>query len=149
MSTHYKGTPEVELALDTYIKLSRATNSLDARLTGRANIEHLTISQFGVLEALLHLGPMCQNSLGSKLLKSGGNMTLVIDNLEKRGLVRRERNRLDRREVNVNLTPQGREMIEYIFPKRAADITAEMSVLTAEEQKTLGYLCRKLGKRSP
>jgi MarR family 2-MHQ and catechol resistance regulon transcriptional repressor len=99
-----------------------------------------------VLEALYHLGSMCQSDIGAKLLRSGGNITLVIDNLEKRGLVRRQRDSDDRRMVFVSLTDAGRELIAYIFPQHLKSIQQEMEILTPEEQDTLGVLCRKLGK---
>ena len=146
MPTHYSGTPEEERALDAFIKLTRATGSVTTRLEQSGTRGKLTESQFGVLETLLHLGPLCQGTLGSKLLKSSGNMTLVIDNLEKQGLVRRERNPEDRRQVFIHLTQAGQELIEEVFPKQLKTIVDEFSVLTAEEQKNLGDLLRKLGK---
>lgn len=147
MPTHYQGTPQEELALNTFIKLTRATESLEARLSQRGTTQGLTHSQFGVLETLYHLGPMCQFELGTKLLKSSGNVTLVIDNLEKRGLVRREPHPDDRRMVRVNLTEAGRQRIVEIFPGHLASIVDELSVLSPQEQQTLGELCRKLGLR--
>lgn len=147
MPTHYHGTDQEILALDTFIKLSRASDALIARLTQRGTMAHLTTSQFGVLETLYHLGPMCPGDLSTKLLKSGGNITLVIDNLEKQGLVQRERDTADRRMIIISLTLAGQALISQIFPAHAAAITEELSGLTPEEQKTLGYLCRKLGKK--
>ena len=146
MPTHFEGKPEEVLALDTMIKLTRAVNSFEARVFSHGTLGDLTTSQFGVLEALYHLGPMCQGELSQKLLKSTGNMTLVIDNLEKHGLVRRERSVEDRRMISVVLTPTGHELIERIFPQHVAVIVKEMGVLTAEEQRTLGDLLRKLGR---
>jgi len=146
MPTHYQGTPEEMRALDTFIKLTRATETLLARLAQRGTMGDLTVSQFGVLEALYHLGPMCQTALGSKLLKSSGNITMVIDNLEKRGLVRRVRDSEDRRFIKVVLTQAGKELIARLFPQHLAAIKEELSVLSPEEQETLGLLCRKLGK---
>ena len=93
----------------------------------------------------MHLGPMCQRELGVKILKSSGNVTMVVDNLEKRGLVARRRSVEDRRVTEVDLTAKGRALIKGIFPRHAAEITAEMGRLTAAEQKQLGALCRKLG----
>jgi len=145
MPTKYAGTTEERRALDTFIKLVRATESVNARLQAGLADGRVTGSQFGVLEALLHLGPLNQCDLGRKLLKSSGNMTMVVDNLEKRGLVRRVRDVEDRRYVTVHLTDEGRELIEAVFPRHAAGIAAEMSVLTAAEQEELGRLCRKLG----
>jgi len=148
MPTHYQGTAEQVLALDTFIKFTRAANAFESRLMRHNVLEDLTISQFGVLEILLHLGAMCQSDLGSKLLKSGGNITLVVDNLEKRGLVVRQTDANDRRMTNVSLTQKGEELIRRIFPEQVKAIVAELNVLTAEEQETLGKLCKKLGKQA-
>jgi len=107
----------------------------------------LTISQFGVLEALHHKGPLCQRDIAAKILKSTGNITLVIDNLEKQGLVKRERTSEDRRYLSVRLTEQGEELICSVFADVEAEIVEEMNRLTIEEQATLGRLCKKLGLR--
>jgi len=121
MPTHYQGSPEEELALDTYIKLTRATDTIHARLSLASSMQALTISQFGVLEALFHLGPQAQNILGEKILKSNSNMTTVIDNLEKRQLVRRERAPDDRRKIIVHLTESGQESILGVNNRRKRD----------------------------
>jgi len=147
MPTHYSGTPQEILALNAFIKLTRSVNSLMSRLNQRGALGELTLSQFGVLEALHHLGPMCQNELATKILKSSGNMTLVIDNLEKNHLVSRRRNLDDRRMITIHLTEDGEQLIQQVLPEQVAAITAEMSALTPEEQQTLGDLCRKLGNK--
>lgn len=147
MPTHYKGSPKEVLALDTYIKFTRASNSLENRLSRTPALKNITGSQFGVLESLLHLGPMSQSEIGGKLLKSGGNITLIIDNLEKCGLVYRQTDTRDRRVTTVSLTEKGKDEIKRIFPEQVEAIVNEFGVLTAEEQITLGALCKKLGKR--
>lgn len=145
MPTHYEGTPDEARALDAWTKLARATDSVGGRLLGRASFGELTPRQFGVLEALYHLGPMRPGQLSAKLLKSGGNITLVVDNLARDGLVQRQRDSDDRRVVVVSLTEKGQQRISRIFPRHVADILTEMSILTAEEQETLSRLCRILG----
>jgi len=145
MGTHYKGTKAEVRALDTFIKLMRCSNSVQAPLDRRLDEEGLTSTQFGVLETLLHLGPRCQRELGEKLLTSGGNITTVVDNLERRNLVQRVRSAEDRRFVSVHLTDEGRALIEKVFPRHAARITESMSVLTPAEQEELARLCKKLG----
>ncbi|HKQ86327.1 MAG TPA: MarR family transcriptional regulator [Candidatus Acidoferrales bacterium] len=145
MPTHYKGTAEEERALSAFINFLRAADSVVARLDAQIEMGGLTHGQFAVLEALLHLGPLNQCEVARKLLRSGGNVTVVIDNLEKRGWVRRVRQKEDRRMVVVSLTPAGRRLISAIFPSHARAITAEMSRLSPEEQETLRVLCRKLG----
>lgn len=147
MPTHYQGTPEEELALDTYIKLTRATDTINARLSLASSMQELTISQFGVMEALYHLGPQAQNILGEKILKSNSNMTTVIDNLEKRQLVLRERAKDDRRKIIVHLTDAGLNLIKDIFPKHVRAIEQQFSVLSVEEKQLLCDLLRKLGKQ--
>ena len=148
MPTHYEGTPQETRALNAFIKLTRATESLLARLYKGGTLGDLTPRQFGVLESLYHLGPMRQGVISSKLLKSGGNITLVVDNLEKRGLVVRKRDLDDRRVVIVSLTETGRALIRRLLPGHVAAIVAEFSTLTAEEQEALGRLCRKLGTKA-
>lgn len=146
MPTHYSGSPKEVRALNAFIKLTRATESLMTRLSRCGTLGELTMTQFGVMEALYHLGPLCQGEISSKLLKSGGNITLVIDNLEKQGWVERVRDTEDRRLVRVSLTPTGTALIRRIMPEHVAAITAEMGALTVKEQEQLGELCRKLGK---
>jgi MarR family 2-MHQ and catechol resistance regulon transcriptional repressor len=146
--SRYRGERAERLALSTYLKLTRASESLWNRLAPGLARADLTTSQFGVLEALYHLGPMHQRDLGQRILKSSGNMTLVIDNLEKRGLVRRERSVEDRRFIQVHLTEEGERLIRRVFPGHAEAITRELAVLTQEEQRALGNLCRKLGAAS-
>ena len=147
MPTHYSGNRQEVLALDTFIKLTRATNSLMSRLASYNTLDKLTISQFGVLETLMHLGPLNQSEICEKLLKSGGNITLVIDNLEKRGLVERNVDPSDRRISIVSLTAEGECLIKEIFPRHLQAIVNELSLLEPDEQAALGRLCKKLGKQ--
>ena len=145
MGTHFAGSKEDTQALDTYIKLIRAAESVMSRVNRSSELEGLTVSQFGVLEALQHVGPLCQRELGAKILKSSGNITMVIDNLEKRHLVERRRDRGDRRYVTVHLTPEGKKLITAIFPQHLERIKTEMQVLSTAEQNNLGKLCRAVG----
>ena len=145
MTARQRCTTAEARALKTYVKLMRATESVTARTHQQLSTFGLTFSQFGVLEALYHIGPMSQSEIGQKILRSSGNVTLVIDNLEKRNLVRRERNRADRRFFIIHLTDEGKKLISRIFPSHAAEIKRELDVLTPAEQHTLGKLCKKLG----
>ncbi|OGO37734.1 MAG: MarR family transcriptional regulator [Chloroflexi bacterium RBG_16_57_11] len=146
MPTHYSGTPTETRTLDTFIKLTRCINALLARLAERGTIGDLTPSQFAVLEALYHLGSMTQGEISAKVLKSVSNMTTVIDNLERDGLVRRERDHHDRRVIHIHLTETGISILEEVFPRHVNALVDEFSVLSDGEQETLGQLCRKLGK---
>lgn len=147
MGTKFQGTEIERRALNTYIKLQRAAESSLARTTRALSELGLTLSQFAVLEALLHLGPMSQRDLAEKLLKSTGNMTAVLKNMEKRDLIRRERSEVDNRYMSVSLTEAGRTLIAGYFPRHVGIIVEDMAVLSAEEQEQLAVLCRKLGLR--
>src|SRR4029077_9893587 len=146
MPTHFQGPEETIRALNAYVNLIRASDSVAARMSQQIEQSGLTMGQFGVLEALLHLGPMCQNMLAEKLLRSGGNVTLVIDNLEKHGWVRRERQKDDRRLVKIYLCLKGERLIARAIPEHAEAVTKEMRGLTPNEQEALRRICRKLGK---
>jgi len=143
--SRYRQDRAERLALSTYLKLTRASERLWNRLARGLEREDLTPSQFGVIEALYHLGPMCQRYLGDRILRSSGNMTMVVGNLERRGLVRRERSAEDHRYNQVHLTSEGERLVRRVFPGHADAITRELAILTQEEQRTLGNLCRKLG----
>jgi MarR family 2-MHQ and catechol resistance regulon transcriptional repressor len=145
MPTHYRGTAQERAALDAYIKLMRAADSVTARLDPLMRAADLTVGQFGALEALLHRGPLCQRDLGRKLLRSGGNITVVVGNLARRGLVRRHRGPQDRRFVTVTLTDKGRRLIGGIFPRHVRHVVRELGALSPPEQAELGRLCRQLG----
>jgi MarR family 2-MHQ and catechol resistance regulon transcriptional repressor len=146
MPTHFEGPKKTVRALNAFINLARAFDSVVGRISPGLEEQGLTMGQLGVLESLLHLGPMCQHALAQKLLRSGGNITLVIDNLEKHGWVRRERQKDDRRMIVIHLTRLGRRVIERVFPDHAAAIERELSSLAPREQEDLRRLCRKLGR---
>ena len=147
MAPHYKGTPQEEQALDAYIKLQRASETVMARTTQHLSEYGLTTSQFAVLEALHHLGLLSQRDLASKLLKSTGNISIVLKNLDERGLISRERDPDDNRYKQVRITEAGRSLLLSFFDDHVQGIVEEMSILTPDEQKELARLCRKLGLR--
>jgi MarR family 2-MHQ and catechol resistance regulon transcriptional repressor len=145
MASRHKGTPRERRALAAYINLLRATNTVSSQAMKQLDSRGVTPSQFAVLEALYHIGPMCLSDLARKILRTSGNLTMVVDNLEKSGMVKRVQSSTDRRYFSVEITDKGRTLIAGIFPEHAAQITETMSRLTADEQDTLRELCRKLG----
>ena len=145
MPTHYRGTPKEVRALDAYVKLMRSANTVQARLDESLKRIGLKENQLGVLEMLLHLGPLNQSQIGRKLLLSRANITLLVDQLAGRGLVRRVRDKDDRRQVAVHLTAEGKRRIEKVFPSHLRSIVDVFSSLQPTEQKELARLCRKLG----
>lgn len=146
MPTKYRGSQDEIRALSALINLVRAAEAFSSSLQRELAAQPVTPSQFAILEALLHLGPLCQGELSDKLLRSGGSTTSVVDGLERKGLVRRLRDGADKRFVTVRLTDRGAKLIGAIFPKHARTVTRQFGALTAPEQDELRRLCRKLGR---
>lgn len=147
MGSRYEGAKGETRALSALINLVRAGESVMGRLNGQFAGLAITQSQFSALDALYHLGPLSQRELGEKIFKTSGNVTMVVDNLERAGMVRRERSETDRRRMAVSLTGKGRKTIRELLPRRVAAIRDEMAALSAAEQDELRRLCKKLGRR--
>src|SRR5271166_882252 len=137
------------LALGAYVKLMRAANSARNFAARSLSGTGLTLTQFAVLEALYHLGPMSLSDIAEKVLTTGGNLTMVAGNLEREGLVKRQKSPADGRVQILALNPKGKELMRRVFPIHAAAIGEFMSALDAAELAQLGELCRKLGKQHP
>ena len=145
MKKKFKMAKNQQQVLKTYTKMMRAAATVTSKMHRHLTSHRLTLSQFGVLEALYHLGPLSQKDIGKKILKTSGNITLVVDNLEKRGLVKREKDRRDRRKIVVKPTAVGHQLIDDIFPIHAEKAEKIFSVLNFEEIAELGRLLKLLG----
>lgn len=132
------------LNLKTLIALSRCAQNVHKREYKTIKEGGLTVSQFGVLEVLYHKGDLRICEIIDKILSTGGNMTVVIDNLVKDGLVKRCEDPKDRRVNLISITEKGRSLIEEIFPKHVDNINEIFSTLTVEEKKSLISLLKKL-----
>lgn len=139
-----KRTAKDSLAVTTFSRLSKTANITSTEVHKPLAKHKLTVSQFGVLEALYKLGPMYQRDLAREIVKTTGNITTVIDNLEKNDLVRRERETKDRRYFMVVLTTKGEKLIKKIYPAHAKQIELVMQRLTPAEQEKLLDICEKL-----
>lgn len=139
-------TEQQRTILKTYTQMMRAADAVTTRIHRHLMDTGLTLSQFGVLEVLYHKGSLCQRDIGKKILKTSGNITMVIDNLEKRKLVIREKDPVDRRRMLVKLTEKGLELIQALFPTHAAVAEKTFAVLESNEIATLGKLLKKIGK---
>ncbi len=144
MATRLYG-PKASTALDLWVKLARASAVFSHRTLEHIRAIGLTESQFSALETLGHKGPLTAGELCRKQLVSAGNMTVVIDNLERERLVRRVRSTTDRRVILIHLTAKGKALFENVFPKHARYVTELASVLEEDEQRHLARLLKKLG----
>ena len=138
--------PATRDALKLWVVLSRAYDSLSAHAAADVARHGLTIAEFGVLEALHHKGRMLLGEVQRSLLVSSGGVTYLVDRLEKRGLVRRDRCDEDRRARYAVLTEAGTAFVREIFPQHAAALRRAMSGLTREEHEVATRLLRTLGR---
>lgn len=135
-----------ERALRLWIALARCYATYARAVSCKVAAYGLTTPQFGVLEALYHVGPLSLGDLAGKLLVTGGNVTYVMDRLEEQGLVVRERSPVDRRIIQAKLTEKGRTLIAEVFPGHGDFIEELSSPLSQDEQQELRSLLKKLGR---
>jgi MarR family 2-MHQ and catechol resistance regulon transcriptional repressor len=106
------------------------------------------LTDFEILEALLHKGPMLIGEIGGKVLLSSGSMTAAINRLEAGGWVHRVQDAADGRRFRVHLTDDGEALIRKAFQRHAKTLDDMVSVLSPEEQRTLVDLLKKLGRHA-
>jgi MarR family transcriptional regulator, 2-MHQ and catechol-resistance regulon repressor len=107
----------------------------------------LGLSDFGVLEILLHKGPLPVNIIGSKIRLTSGSISIAIDRLEEKRLVERRDDPDDRRARVVHLTPEGRKLIECAFTEHAVAMEHATSGLSPSERREAIRLLKKLGTK--
>ena len=129
-----------------WLLLWKATRSIEAFAWASVRATGLGLSDFGVLEAILHKGPLPVNALRDKVLLSSGSMTAAIDRLEQSGLVERRNTPDDRRARMVHLTEEGSKLISDLFGVHARDMEKAFACLSATERSKLAGLLRKVGQ---
>lgn len=128
-----------------WLVLARAHGSIVAYIEGRLASQELGLSDFMVLEVLLHKGPLTISAIGEKVLLASASMTSAIDRLEKLGLAMRKSCDKDRRVRYVDLTPAGREFIGRIYAEHEKDLDFITEGLSVEERRTLYEGLKKIG----
>jgi MarR family 2-MHQ and catechol resistance regulon transcriptional repressor len=139
-----KGEKKRQRALDAYSRLQRVASRSAMRVDDVLQRHGLGSSQFGVLSALVERGSTHQQELASTLGRSKAQMTAIIDTLEHRALVRRERQSEDKRFITIHLTDAGRALHDAASPSRDAAIVELMSELSGTQRARLARLCRRL-----
>jgi MarR family 2-MHQ and catechol resistance regulon transcriptional repressor len=129
-----------------WLLLWKATKALEAHAERSVQALGMCLSDFAVLEALLHKGPLPVNVIGKKVLLTSGSMTAAVDRLERRGLVERQDDPNDRRARIVHLTEAGRKSIRRLFAAHERDMERPVSRLTNGEIESLTGALRKLGR---
>jgi MarR family transcriptional regulator, 2-MHQ and catechol-resistance regulon repressor len=142
MTRGFQGTDHAWLVM---MKAMRALTRYAA-----AGIEEtgLGLSDFAVLEVLLHKGPLPVNTIGPIVDLTPGSISIAVDRLFAKGLVSRVESAEDRRVRLVALTPQGRELIVPAFRKHAGQMKKVFCELSPEELRSLEVALKKVGKRA-
>jgi MarR family 2-MHQ and catechol resistance regulon transcriptional repressor len=128
-----------------WIVMARAYGAIASYVEQCIASEGICLSDFMVLEVLLHKGPMSISMIGEKVLLANASMTSAVDRLEERGFVVRQSSDSDRRSKIVVLTNQGRTFISELYARHAQDIEAVTSILTQSEKNQLRVLLKRLG----
>ncbi|HEY9790925.1 MAG TPA: MarR family transcriptional regulator [Candidatus Obscuribacterales bacterium] len=129
-----------------WLVLWKAYDALHAHAMESIESLDMCVSDFGILELLLHKGPAPINVLGQKLSLASGSITAAIDRLEARKLVVRTPSPTDRRAKVVELTREGRKLIEKAFGTHSQHMESVLAGLTKAERVELTALLKKLGK---
>ena len=137
--------PRTARALKTWVVLARAYAAVARAVEAEIAQHGLTTTEFGILEALHHKGPLLLGEIQRKVLVTSGGITYLVDRLVAKGLVTREPSPDDRRARYAVLTADGQQLIADIFPAHAAFLTGMISTLTEREQTEVTTLLRKLG----
>jgi MarR family 2-MHQ and catechol resistance regulon transcriptional repressor len=132
----------------TWLVLMKAHRTLARHATRSIEALDMCLSDFGILEALLHKGPQTVKDIGRRIELTSGSMTAAIDRLEARHLVGRADHATDRRAWMIHLTPAGRALITKVFAAHEDAMENAMSGLSAAERTTLTDLLKRLGTRA-
>lgn len=137
--------PASATATHVWLVLWKAARAVEQNAARSVSALGLGLSDFAVLELLLHKGPQAVNVIGKKVLLTSGSITAAIDRLESKKLVRRIPDPGDLRTRIVQLTPKGQSLIQRAFSRHAIDIRESMAVLRTAERAELIRLLKKLG----
>lgn len=146
-STSRRKAPDAATAsaLKLFVVLARAQRAISERVEASLGAHGLTHTEFAILEALFHKGPLLLGEVQRKILVSSGGITFLVDKLADRGLVERRPCASDRRARYAALTRKGEALMSEIFPAHAEAIREAMSGLSRAEQKQATTLLKQLG----
>lgn len=146
-STKHDSNKEADVSgVHLWLVLWKAARSVEAHAVRNIHGFGMGQSDFGVLEALLHRGPLSVKQIGAKVLLTSGSMTAAVDRLEARGLVTRQDDAEDRRSRIIHLTAAGRELIERIFAEHREAMEQAVAGFPVEQRAALIESLRQLGR---
>ncbi|WP_400246941.1 MarR family winged helix-turn-helix transcriptional regulator [Niallia sp. JL1B1071] len=136
---------DIEQSLKLYIVMSRAYRAINENVNKLITANGLNPTEFAVLELLYHKGDQPLQQIGGKILLASGSITYVVDKLEEKGYLRRIACPTDRRVTFAQITENGKQLIESIFPNHEQRIHEIMSELSQEEKDVAIELIKRIG----
>ncbi|AMG19480.1 MarR family transcriptional regulator [Staphylococcus saprophyticus] len=133
-----------QISLNTFVGLNRTLDHLMKIVKTDVQRYGLNVTEFAVMELLYNKGDQPIQRIGNRVLIASSSITYVVDKLEEKGCVVRQRNEKDKRVTNASLTDKGRSMMDEIFPDHASTLESTFSVLTDEEITVLQTTLKKL-----
>jgi MarR family 2-MHQ and catechol resistance regulon transcriptional repressor len=133
-----------EVSVQAYVRLVRSAEALHSGVSRGLIVEGLSASQFSAMKVLRIHGQLAQRDIAKYILKSGGNITILVDKLEEQNLVSRDRDKVDRRITYVSLTEKGEKLFDCLYPSHLEGIKDAMAALTPEECSVLISLLEKV-----
>ncbi len=131
-----------------WLVMMKAMRALTRYATAGIEETGLGLSDFGVLEVLLHKGPLPVNTIGPIVDLTPGSISIAVDRLFEKGLVNRVESAEDRRVRIVALTPLGKDLIASAFRKHSGQMRKVFSELSPGELRGLEVALKKVGKRA-
>lgn len=139
------GAESVPTAASVWLVMMKAYRTLQTHIEQSIASLGIGLSDFMILEALLHKGPMKISTIGEKVLLANASMTAAVDRLVERGLVERQSDLTDRRVRTVQLTASGKKMIRPLYERHERDIDRLMEPLCPAERAALRASLKKVG----
>lgn len=145
MGSKFNGSPNQIVALNSFIKFFRASEVVKSKISLITNSYGYSDGQFYVLDVLYHLGSLPQKKLAEKIMRTEGNLTMIINNLLKRKVIKKTKSKEDGRIHMISLTDRGKIEFEKIFPAVVNEIESLFISLDQNEKITLQNLCKRVG----
>lgn len=139
-----KKVDRTQISLNTFVGLNRTLDHLMKIVKTDVQRYGLNVTEFAVMELLYNKGDQPIQRIGNRVLIASSSITYVVDKLEEKGCIVRQRNEKDKRVTNASLTDKGRSLMDEIFPDHASTLESTFSVLTDEEITVLQTTLKKL-----
>ncbi|MGX4668096.1 MarR family winged helix-turn-helix transcriptional regulator [Cerasibacillus sp. JNUCC 74] len=136
------------LSLKAFVVLVKASKALQERMMQDIKNYGMKTSEFTILETLYHKGKQTVREISESVLIKTGSITYVIDKLEQKGLLKRQHCQEDRRVVYIDITNEGKKLMDEIFPKHQKIMEDLFAGISDQQKQTVINVLKTVGKRA-